>query len=256
MNNLFRYDNKIKNKIDSGGIALGVFMLSGNSYIAESIANFAIDWILVDLEASHTSKSDLLHILQALNGYDPIPMVRIPDHSRHMAEFSLDLGAKGIMIPKIESGQQAFEAVEACFYPPKGDRGINCIRASGYYTHAKQYFDNANDCICSIVQIESRKGIDNLEEIVRQKNVDIVFIGPGDLASSYGQNGQVSGPRMDMARQKVIAACQKHRKIAGIFAHSTESISQYIKEGFKFIGIGNDIKFINQGLAQSLNKIL
>ena len=159
------------------------------------------------------------------------------------------------MVPKIDTTDQAREMADACFYPPKGTRGINCIRASGFYLNAKPYFDKANDIILSILQIESKESILNINSIAQTKNTDVLFIGLGDLAASYGQNGNVSGRIMDEARAKVLDCCKIHNKIPGIFAHSIEVAHQYIDEGFTFIAIGNDIKFLNQGLADSMKKI-
>jgi 4-hydroxy-2-oxoheptanedioate aldolase len=204
------------------------------------------------MEASHASKQDLLHILQAINAYNVTPIVRISDQNKHLVESCLDFGVKGIMIPKVETTIQCEDMANACYYPPLGNRGVNCIRASAFYTRAKQYFDDANQAIISIVQIESKESINNIYEIAAVKNVDILFVGLGDLAASYGQLGDISGKLMDDARKKVVDACQKFGKIPGIYAHSNDAANQYIKEGYKFIAIGNDIKFLNYGLLDSL----
>jgi len=255
MNNLHNLDNKIKTKINSGGVSIGVFLVSGSPFIAEAMANFPVDWMLIDFEASHITNENLLHILQAINGYEITPVVRVADQNRRMVEFCLDLGAKGVMIPKVDTAEQAAEVSNACYYQPKGNRGIGGIRASAFYTNTKEYLDKANDCILSIVQIESKESIANLDSIAGTANVEVLFMGLGDLAASYGQIGNVEGKLIDEARQKVVAACRKYNKIPGIYAHSIDVINQYIEEGFTFIAIGNEIKFISQGLADSLNKI-
>jgi 4-hydroxy-2-oxoheptanedioate aldolase len=251
-NSLFNYENKIKNKLLKGEIAIGAFLLSANTFIAEAMANSNLDWILIDMEASHATKEDALHILQALNAYDVTPIIRIPEHNKHLIEFALDIGSKGIMIPKINSLEEAKEIVKACYYPPMGDRGMNCIRASGYYNQSVNYIKNANNSILSIFQIESKESIEHITEIAQVDNVDVLFMGLGDLSASYGLMGNIIGKEIDEARQKVIEACDQYNKIPGIFAHSETLINQYIAEGFKFIAIGNDIKFLNQGLIQSL----
>lgn len=255
MNTLFDFNERIKTKMLRGEVSIGVFLLSANSFIAEAMANHPIDWMLIDMEASHASKEDVLHILQAINGYEVTPVIRVAEQSKHLIESCLDFGARGVMVPKIDTAQQAAEMSDACFYPPKGNRGINCIRASGFYLNAKQYFDKANDNILSILQIESKESISNIDGIAQTENADILFIGLGDLAASYGQNGNVSGRLMDEARAKVIEACKTHNKIPGIFAHSIDVANQYAGEGFRFIAIGNDIKFLHQGLTDSLMKI-
>lgn len=255
MSHLYNYENTLKSKILSGDVCIGAFLLSASPFIAEIMANFALDWILIDAEASHASKKDILHILQALNGYKTVPLIRISSHEVHLIESNLDFGARGIMVPKVNNVNEAKTVSEACFYPPKGNRGINCIRASGYYTRAKQYFDAANDANLCIVQIESKESIFNLDEIAQVPNVDVLFIGLGDLAASYGQLGDVSGQHMDEARSKVIDVCKKYHKIPGIFAHSMEVAKQYVNEGFKFIAIGNDVKFLMHGMSEAFKKL-
>jgi len=255
MNNLHNLHNNIKAKINNGGVSVGVFLVSGSPFIAEAMANFPVDWMLIDLEASHATNENLLHVLQAISGYDITPVVRVADQNRHMIEFCLDLGAKGVMIPKVDTAEQAAEVSSSCYYPPKGNRGIGGIRASAFYTNTKEYLDRANDCMLSIVQIESKESIANLDGIGSTANVEILFIGLGDLAASYGQIGNVESKLIDEARQKVVAVCRKYNKIPGIYAHSIDVVNQYIDEGFTLIAIGNEIKFISQGFADNLNRI-
>lgn len=255
MNKLYDFENKIKTKIQSGEASVGCFLLSANSFIAEAMANHPIDWMVIDMEASHSSKEDALHILQAINAYDVVPIIRVSEQNKHAIESSLDFGARGIMIPKVDTPEQAAEMARSCYYPPKGNRGVNCIRASAYYTRARQYLEQANDSILSLIQIESKESVENILGIAAVPEVDVLFVGPGDLAASYGQTGVVTGRLMDAARRRVVDACQELGKIAGIFAHDIGSANQYIKEGFKFVAIGNDVKYLSLGLTLSLGKI-
>jgi 2-keto-3-deoxy-L-rhamnonate aldolase RhmA len=255
MNKLHDFDDKIKARIQAGDISVSCFLVSGSSFIAEAMAHQPIDWMIIDMEASHASKEDVLHILQALNAYDVTPIVRISSHDKHNVESCLDFGARGIMVPKVDTAEQANQVANACYFPPKGTRGINCIRASGYYLRAKQYFEEANGSITSVVQVESREGVENVFDIAAVPNVDIVFMGLGDLAASYGQNGVITGKLMEDARKRVIDACRESGKIAGIFAHNVESANQYASEGFQFVAVGNEIKYMSIGLTYSLNKI-
>lgn len=255
MNMLHHRENKVKERMRAGEVSIGCFLLSGSSFVAEAMAHHPIDWMVIDMEASHASKEDLLHILQALNAYDVVPIVRVAEHRKHLVESSLDFGAMGIVIPKVDTPGEADAMAGACYYPPKGHRGINCIRASAYYTRAREYFEKANDGILSVVQIESKESVDNLGGIASVPSVDVLFMGPGDLSASYGQNGVVTGKLMDDARRRVLEACREHGKIPGIFAHNTESANQYIKEGFRFVAVGNDIKYLSLGLTMSLHKL-
>lgn len=255
MNELHDLENRLKKRIAGGGCAVGSFLLSGSAFVAEAMASHRIDWMVIDMEASHATKEDLVHVLQALNAYEVTPIVRVPAHGAHYVESSLDFGAKGIMVPKVSTPAQAEAVTAACFYPPKGTRGVNCIRASSYYTRAGQYLKHANESTTAIVQIESGEGLENALEIARLPNVDALFLGLGDLAASFGQMGIVTGRLMDEARKRVVDVCRVHGKIPGIFAHDVNSASQYLREGFKLLAIGNDVKFLSMGLALSLGKL-
>lgn len=253
--NLFTIENKVKKKLQNGEVSIGAFLLTGSSFVAEAMSISPLEWLVIDMEASHASKEDVLHILQAMNAYDITPIVRVAERNKHLIESVLDFGAKGVLVPKVDTAKQAEEMAKAANYPPEGNRGINAIRASGYYSNAKDYLFNANEATITAVQIESKESVEQVEQIAQTAHVDILFIGLGDLAASYGQLDSVFGKEMNSARQKVLEACKKFNKIPGIFAHNIDVAHFYIKEGFKFIAIGNDIKFMNSGLNNCLEKI-
>lgn len=255
MNNLFEIKNSIKQDLANGKISIGLFLLSNSSIISEALAGMPVDWLVIDMEASSSSKNDVLHMLQSMNGSTVTPMIRIAEQNKHLIESGLDLGAKGIIVPKIDTKLQAEDVIRSFYYPPKGIRGINPVRASAYFSNLDNYFKDINNNILSVIQIESKESIDNIEEIAAVPEIDVLFIGCGDLAASYGQIGCVTGDSMNEARKKVLDACKKNNKTPGIFAYSIELANEYIEEGFKFIAIGNDIKLLKQGMADSLNKL-
>jgi 2-keto-3-deoxy-L-rhamnonate aldolase RhmA len=255
VNRLRSLDNPVKEAGRNGDLSLGAFLLSATSFVAEAMAVQPIDWLVIDMEASHASKTDLLHILQALNAYDVVPIVRTPDHSKHFIEACLDFGALGILVPKVDDADQAAAVARACRYPPAGDRSVNCIRASSYYTRAGPYLAAANQAVLAIVQIESARGVKQADAIAATSGIDALFLGPGDLAASYGQIGIVTGARMEAARRCVVEACRSHGKIPGIFAHSVESARQYVDEGFTMIALENDVKFLSSAMADALGRV-
>lgn len=256
--NMIKYNEDAKDfrsRLNNGEVLLGIFLLTNNSFIAEAIATLKLDWILVDTEASSFSKEDTIHIIQAMKGCKALPLIRISEHNKSLIEFSLDIGYKGIMIPKVENIIEAKKLISPFFYPPKGSRGVNPIRVSNYFDDLKDYFKEANFSSLSIFQIETKEGIDNVDEIAKVNDVDVLFIGTGDLSASYNQFGILDGESMNIAREKVLTACKKYDKIAGIFAGSIESANKYISEGFKFVAIGNDIKFLKDSINENISKI-
>jgi 2-keto-3-deoxy-L-rhamnonate aldolase RhmA len=233
-------------------VARGIFLLTGNSAIAELCGVLGFDWAVLDMEASPMSKQDAFTCVQALAGSACSVVVRVPYLNRHYIEHALDVGAHGVLIPKIDTPEDAAVAVAACRYPPEGARGINPVRASGYFGNISRYLQEANRKTLCLVQIESAEAVRNADVIAAVPGVDGLFIGMGDLASSYRQPGDVTGPAMDQARAAVLAATRKHSKHAGIFAYGLDLANTYAHEGFKLIALGNDIKFFREAASAAL----
>jgi len=249
---LLDLNNRTQEKIEAGETSLGLFLLSGNSMIAETLSTLPIDWLMIDMEASPVTKEGVLHIMQALNGSRVTPMIRVPWLDRHFIEHALDIGAHGVLVPKVETPTEAVQAVKACLYPPTGHRGINPVRASAYFSNLPTYLEQANDRTMCMLQVESAKAVHRAGELAAVPGVDVIFIGMGDLASTLGQPGDVTGQKMDEARHHVLKAVKQAGKIAGIFAYSIELARQYAEEGFEFIAIGNEIKALRESVLHSV----
>lgn len=133
--------------------------------IAEACGLLDLDWVVIDMDASPMSKGDALNMLQAMSA-SSLVLIRVPAIDRHLIEHALDVGAQGVLVPKVESREQAALAAGACRYPPTGTRGVNPIRASGYFTNLSGYFASvAARTICA-VQVETREGVDHVDDIV------------------------------------------------------------------------------------------
>ncbi|TKA00306.1 HpcH/HpaI aldolase family protein [Actinacidiphila oryziradicis] len=239
----------------SDGPAYGLFLVSGSAMLAEAAAYTRIDWAVIDMEGAAMTKTDALHQAQALAGSEVAAIVRVPRLDRHDIEFALDLGVAGVMVPKVDRVEDAERAARFSRYPPDGARGGNPIRASAYYTASERYYESANHEVVCIVQIESREAVRNAAEIARTAGVDALFIGTGDLAMDLGQPGRPTGSAFDDARHTVLAACAAADKPAGIFAPSTGLARQYAKEGFRFIAVGNEVKFFVQSAALAVTML-
>lgn len=198
------------------------------------------------------SKQDVLHGIQALTGSPCSPVVRVPYLHRHYIEHALDVGAHAVLVPKVDSGEEAEAAAQASRFPPEGERGVNPVRASGYFGNLPEYFRGVNDRTMCMVQIESTRAVENAAEIAAVPGVDVLFMGMGDLACAYGQPGVVTGERIDAARAAVLLACRQHGKHAGIFAYGLDLARQYVAEGFNLLALGNDIKFFREAAENAL----
>jgi 2-keto-3-deoxy-L-rhamnonate aldolase RhmA len=252
---LLTLSRPLSSALADGGVARGLFMLTGNSALAELTGLLGFDWAVLDMEASPMSKQDAFHCVQALTGSRCSPVVRVPYLSRHHIEHALDIGAHGVLIPKVDTVRAATAAAAACRYPPDGERGINPVRASGYFGNMETYLSQANQATYCIVQIESAEAVENVDRIVFVPGVDAIFIGMGDLASAFRQPGEMTGPLMDKARTAVLDAARRSGKHAGIFAYSLDLARQYIEEGFSLVAVGNDIKFFREAAMLALAEV-
>jgi len=241
-----------RTKLERGDPALGLFILSASPMVTELCATLALDWILVDAEASPVSKESVLHLFQAMLGSGIAPMIRVQEMNHHLIEHALDLGAHGILVPKIHDAEMARAAVAACYFPPRGRRGINPVRCSGYFANVPEYIRRANDRTLCMVQIESREALANVREIAHVDGVNILFVGPGDLAASLGQPTVVEGPVIEAAYQCVLDAAREAGKTAGIFAYGTEMARRWLARGFRFVALGNDLKILREGVQRTL----
>ncbi|WP_128378875.1 HpcH/HpaI aldolase family protein [Streptomyces cavernae] len=249
-----------ENRLTSPGVrasapAYGIFLLTGNTMLAELCGTVPLDWVVLDMEASPMHGQDALGMMQALTGSGCAAVVRVPHLDHHLIEHALDLGATGVMVPKVNTVQAAKAASTACRFPPEGARGINPVRASGYFADVQGYLEQANRVVRCIVQIESPEAVDNVEAIAAVPGVDALFMGMGDLACGYGQPGVVTGPVMDKARAAVLTAARTHGKQAGIFAYSLDLARQYAGEGFELICVGNEVKILRDAILSALTAV-
>lgn len=252
---LFERKNRVKGMLADGDVAIGIFVLAGSPMVTEACSTVELDWLLIDAEASPVSRETILGLLQAVSGSEVVPMVRVPRLEQHNIEHMLDLGAQGVLVPKVSSVEMARAAVQAAFYPPLGRRGINPVRVSGYFHDVPGYMREASEQTVCLVQIETREGLACAGEIAAVDGIDGLFLGPGDMASELGQPGDVTGPAMDRAAAAVLDAAHRHGKAAGVFAYSTELAHGYIRQGFDFIAIGNEIKLLRSALTSEIEMV-
>lgn len=231
---------------------LGLFCVTGNPMIAEVFGVVGADFVVIDMEAAAIDKADTLACVHALAATHAITLLRVPWLERHWIEHALDIGAHGVVVPKVETADDARRAVGAAFFPPRGRRGLNPVRASSYFTAFDDYMRTANDCVQCFLQIESREALTNIDDIAAVPGVSGLFIGAGDLAADLGHPGDMTGPEMDDACVAVLAACAQNDLVPGIFAYSLELAKRYAEAGFRMIAIGNEIKILAAETASAL----
>lgn len=240
-----------RNKLHTDLLA-GTFLNLGSATAVEIASEVGFDWLLIDLEHGNGTLADLRAMLLACSQSSASPIVRIPSIEANTVKFVMDSGAAGIMFPFVSSVADAERAVRFMKYPPVGSRGVaGIIRATNYGRDWKRYFNEANDNGLVIVQIETAEAVEAAEQIAAVDGVDVLFVGPLDLSVSLQCPGDFTPPHFIEALQKVIAACQKQGKTAGILSRP-ELVKQHRELGFRFLALGSDAGSVLSGLQQSL----
>jgi len=232
-----------------GEILAGTWLNLASSLTAEMAGRAGFDWLLIDREHGAGDEEALLHQLQAIDSSPTCAIVRIAWNDGPRFKLALDLGPSGIMVPYVNTPEQARSAVAAMRYPPLGTRGVaRFMRAAGFSLEFDRYFAEANECLLTIVQIETLEGVTNAEEIARVDGVDVLFVGPLDLSVSLGIPQQFSHPDFRAAITQVIAAAKSAGKAAGTLLANAEQIGAAIADGYTFIAVGSDGGMVANGM--------
>ena len=182
---------------NSSRAQIGVWVCSGNSTVAEICASSGVDWLLIDAEHTPNDLQSILVQLQAVYGHPATPMVRPPHGDANLIKQYLDLGVQNLLIPMVNTAEQAAELVRAVRYPPQGIRGVgSALARASMWNRIEGYLGSASDYISLYVQIETVEAVENLDAILAVDGIDGIFIGPSDLAASMGLLGQQDYPEV------------------------------------------------------------
>jgi 4-hydroxy-2-oxoheptanedioate aldolase len=244
--------NRFKAALARNQLQIGCWLALANGYSAEAMAGAGFDWLVIDGEHAPNDIPLMVSQLQALKGGTAEPVIRLPAGETWMVKQVLDIGCQTLLVPMVESGEEARELVRAVRYPPNGVRGVGSAlaRASGFGAIA-DYLPSADDQICLLLQVESRKGLAAIEDIAALEGVDGIFIGPSDLAADMGYIGQPSHPDVKAAVEAAIARIIAAGKPAGVLTFDRAAVQRYIELGVSFAAVGADITLLTQA-ARSL----
>jgi 2-keto-3-deoxy-L-rhamnonate aldolase RhmA len=239
----------LRARVLNGELLTGTWVNLGSNISAEIAARAGFDWVLIDLEHGSGNEADLVSQLQAVDTTDTLSVVRIAWNEAPRFKRTLDMGAGGVMIPYVNTAEQARQAVSAMRYPPQGVRGAARFhRANGFGTQFDSYFAEANEKLLTVVQIETAEAVENAEEIAAVDGADVLFIGPLDLSVSLGITGQMQHPEFRAAVKRVIEACRVHGKSPGILLPAAAQISAAVEDGFRFLAAGSDGAAVAAGM--------
>lgn len=234
--------NALKRKLAEGRKVLGCWSMLGNPVATEILGLCGYDFILIDQEHGLGDPTTLVAQLQAVNTTPATSVVRVPWNDHVYLKRVLDAGVEGVMIPSVDTAEEARAAVAACHYPPRGRRGAaaSSARASGYGT-APDYVAGCGDNLLVIVQIESAKAVGNIDAICAVEGVDLVFIGPHDLSGTVGQLGNLKHPDVAPLIAHAEARIKASGKPMGTVPHPGHTWRDMMARGYDFVNAGSDI---------------
>lgn len=237
--------NTFKAAIREEQFQLGLWVALASAYAAEVVSGSGYDWLLIDGEHGPNDLPLLSAQIQAVSRSGSHPMVRLPVGETWMIKQVLDTGAQTLLIPMVESLEQAQALVRAVRYPPHGVRGVGAaLGRASRFSRIGDYLQTANDEVCLIVQIESRAGLVALDEIAALDGIDGLFIGPSDLAADMGYLGQPGHPDVTAAIADAFARIKKAGKARGIMTLDPAQAQLYREMGATFMAIGTDVTLL------------
>jgi len=250
------FDRSFRDRALAGETLFGLFLDLGSAVSAEANAAVGYDWCLIDLEHGAATEADLVGLTQAVEVGGSVPLVRPQSGERLRIGRPLDAGAHGIMVPRLDTAEQAREAVTFLRYPPDGVRGVAIrVRGAGLGTFGHGELKTLNDRILGMIQIESLGGLREADAIAAIDGVDVLFVGPADLTHALGVPGQFDHASYLAALDAVATACRAHGKAAGILVYDTAVVPRLLEIGFTFIGIGSEGAFAVDGARRALGAV-
>lgn len=223
-------------------------------HTAELIARMGFDWLCFDLQHGLLSYSHLLALIPAISATQATPLVRVAGNDAAAIGRVLDAGAHGVIVPMVNTADEAARAVAACRYPPLGTRSCGPMR--GTMLEGFEYLASANAEIACIAMIETRQGLDNVEAIAATPGIDALFVGPVDLCYGLGiAPGNFGDPAFVAAIDRIKAATSMAGIALGMFGYTPPLAAKYLAEGFQFASIGTDAGFLREGAKAALEAV-
>jgi len=243
--------NKLKEALKNGTTSFGAWMQIPHPSVAEIIAhnsNGKLDWICIDMEHGSIDIETMTDIIRAIEKYDIVPVVRVPKNDYIWIRRVLDAGARGLIVPMVNSAEEAERAVSEALYAPMGNRSFGYCRANNFGANFDEYVQSANDEIAVIIQIEHIDAISNLPWIFTKKGIDGTFLGPYDLSGSLGVPGEFDNDRYKKCLKHYVKCSNENNVPMGVHAvrSTKEQIDSFVNHGYKMIAIGTDAVFLEE----------
>jgi 4-hydroxy-2-oxoheptanedioate aldolase len=243
--------NALKQTWAAGDPTLGLWIASESAAVAEAVGGIGFDYINVDMQHGFADYSDVVEILRALDTSPTTITCRVPWNEPGIIGRVLDAGAMGVIIPMVNTVEQAERAVAACRYAPAGTRSYGPIRAG--LVHGPDYHATANERVACIPMIETVEALGNLDAILDVPGIDAVYVGPADLSLTLGlaPQGDHDAARFTEALATIVASCERHGVVAGIHANP-EIAAKRLSQGFRMVTVSSDLQALAAGARVAL----
>jgi len=250
--------NPVKEKLRQGKPSFGTWLSLGNLHASRVLARGGFEWLTLDIEHSAFDWSQAATIFAAVADAGCVPLARVPEGDHYCIKRVLDAGAWGIVVPMVDTVEQAETAIAAAKYPPQGNRSVGGgMHSLNFGATAGDYYQRANDEILVVLQTESPTGVENAEEIYSLPGCDAIFIGPNDLRFNMRtpDGGKPTPEEHEAMIQRVIDAGKKVGTPTGIHAMDPQSALQRAEQGMQFIAVGSDLRMMSIEMQQTVNTL-
>jgi 2-dehydro-3-deoxyglucarate aldolase/4-hydroxy-2-oxoheptanedioate aldolase len=245
---------RLRARLARGESTVGTFVGSASPVTAEVCAAAGVDWVLLDLEHGAGGEEQVRDVVPAAAAYGVATVVRVESAARIRLGRVLDLGAAGVMLPRLDTAEQVQDALRHLRYPPHGDRGVATYNRACRFGLDPAALGRAGDEVLGVVQIESAQAVEQVEAIAELDGVDVLFVGPRDLSHDLGVPGDVRAPEYLAALERVHKAADRHGKACGVLVPDGISAAEKRREGWGFVAVGSDTTLLANAVVTQLRQ--
>ena len=239
--------NTFKQALTEGRTVIGCWLSLADTLTADVMGTAGFDWLVIDGEHGPNDLRSILGQLQVLAAHDSHPVVRVPVGETWILKQVLDAGAQTVLVPMVDSAEQARQLVRDVTYPPHGNRGVGyAVSRAGAFSRTADYGTTADAQICLLVQVENRKGLAALDDILAVEGIDGVFIGPADLAADMGHMGDAMHAEVQAAIMDALKRIAAAGKAPGILSTNDDMTRAALAAGARFVAVGADVLMLSQ----------
>jgi len=245
---------RLRARLAAGEATVGTFVGAASPVTAEACAAAGVDWLVLDLEHGAGGEEQVRDVIPAAGAYGVPTVVRVEAAARIRIGRVLDLGAVGVMLPRMDSAEEVGEAVRHLRYPPHGDRGVATYNRACRFGLDPDALGRAGHEVLGVVQVESASAVEQVERIAAIDGVDVLFVGPQDLSHNLGVPGDLQAPAYLAAIERVRAAAGRHGKACGLLVRDGATAAVRRAEGWTFLAVGSDTTLLAAAVAGELGR--